>query len=191
MNKYKTILADPPWRYRDTLGYKTYKEGYLRKGNKTIRGAEKHYITMSDEDILSLPIINIADKQAHLYLWVTAAHKELGYKVCRAWGFVPTLELVWIKITKAGHPYMGMGHYYRHSHESVIFGVRGKLHCLNKITRTVFFAPRSTKHSVKPEIAYEIIESMSPSPRIELFARQRREGWDAWGNEVESDIVLI
>ncbi len=191
MKKYKTILADPPWRYRDTLGYNTYKESYPRKGNKTIRGVEKHYSTMSDEDIVALPVADLADKQAHLYLWVTAAHKEIGYKVCRAWGFVPTLELVWIKTTKEGHPYMGMGHYYRHSHENVIFGVKGKLQCLNKTTRTVFFAPRSTTHSTKPEVAYKIIESMSPPPRIELFARQKREGWDAWGNEVESDIELL
>jgi len=136
-------------------------------------------------DIKALGVENVVNENAHLYLWCLNSVMDWGFEVARAWGFDPKTVITWIKTGKGGFGVaLGMGHYYRNSTEHCIFAVRGSLRTLRRDIPTVFFAPKG-KHSEKPNIFYEyFIERMSPDPYLELFARQRREGWDAWGNEL-------
>lgn len=188
---FKVVLADPPWQYRDRVGPGF---GFGADRIRGRRGAAGYYPTMSVEQICDLyapsrvngtgsysygriarhPIAH----DAHLYLWATNAFMEQAHQVAIAWCFTPRTILTWIK------PRIGMGHYYRNTTEHVIFAVRGKLPTLRKDQPTHFEAPVG-RHSEKPQRLYEIIESMSPGPWLELFARRQREGWVAWGDELE------
>jgi N6-adenosine-specific RNA methylase IME4 len=126
---------------------------------------------------------DVADR-AHLYLWVTNAFMAEGHTVAKAWGFVPRTILTWVK------PRIGMGHYFRNTTEHVIFGVRGSLPTKRKNARTDFTAPMG-RHSEKPEMFYRLIESMSPGPYLELFARRAAPGWDTWGNETPRPVAAV
>lgn len=166
---FRTLVADPPWRYRD--------EG--------CRGAaEGHYPTMSVEEICALPIAQRAADQAHLYLWTTAPMLAEGLKVMSAWGFAYVTVLVWHK------PRLGLGRYFRSVTEFVLFGVRGKL-LLNANDIPNLFTASVGRHSEKPEAFFELVERASPGPYLELFARQTRPGWTSWGAEVESEPGII
>jgi len=176
MKKYQIIYADPPWKYKESWG----------NGSN-----EWTYPTMSNQDITNLPVKNISDDKAHLYLWITNPFLETGLRVCRSWDFEYKTLITWVKTYKNGTPEMGMGYYFRSCTEHIIFGVKGKMRCLNKITKNMFVAINPRKHSQKPNCVKKMIISCSGAlPRIELFARQQTDGWDAWGNEVESDIEL-
>nr|DAS77840.1 MAG TPA: N6 adenosine methyltransferase subunit [Caudoviricetes sp.] len=167
--KYKTIYADPPWM----------ESG----GGRIKRGADRHYSLMKTKDICELQIIkDIVDDNAHLYLWVTNNFLKDGLQVMEAWGFRYVTMITWMKDKG------GLGQYFRGKTEHCLFGVRGNLPY--KIVDgkrqqgvTGFFAPR-TEHSKKPNDMREMIEIVSYAPRIELFARERFDGWDCWGNEV-------
>jgi len=179
MIKFKTILIDPPWSYNN-------------KSNRAAPDCSTHwdYPTMHINQIKSLPIKAIIDNQAHLYLWCTDSFKEAAYMVTRYWDFTPKMELVWVKTDKSGQKLVfGMGNYFRHSCEYVLFGVKGNLKTLTHNTPNVFFAARET-HSKKPDVIYDIIEKNSPEPRIELFARNIREGWYSWGNELTEKSLI-
>lgn len=173
MKKYKTVYADPPWN----------EQG----GGKIKRGADRHYPLMKTKDIIELayPLRDIIDDNSHLYLWVTNNFLPDGLEVMKFWGFRYITNLVWVK------NYFGLGQYFRGQHELLLFGVRGKLLSMAspRNVPSVIKADR-TFHSQKPKEAYDYIELTSPEPRIELFSRKKREGWDAWGNEVISDITL-
>lgn len=167
---YRTILADPAWRYGDALPGPG-------------RGAEKHYSTMTVQEICDLPVSAVAAERAHLYLCVTNSFMRYGYDVVEAWGFEPKTILTWVKTSAAGTVRIGMGRYLRNATEHVIFAARGKSPILEPLRRdvpNVIFAPRDV-HSAKPEALYELIRSVSPGPRIEMFSRQIREGFDGWG----------
>jgi len=176
MNKYQIIYADPPWQYKESWG----------------NGSNEHtYKTMSVDDIAKLKIQNISDDNAHLYLWVTNPFIREGLKICDAWGFEYKTLLTWIKTYPNGNPEMGMGYYFRGCTEHIIFGTKGKLKILNKTTRNMFYEINPKKHSQKPASVRDMIVRCSGDlPRIELFARQKTDGWDAWGNELPSDIDL-
>ena len=176
--QYGTVLADPPWDYTE-LGF----HGYKGVKNYDVDSGTQ-YPTLKVEQIKKLEVVNIVAPQAHLYLWVTKDFMEYGFDIVRNWGFEFRGILTWVK-----KPRMGMGHYFRHCTEFVLFGVRGKLGLCYHDERDYFEAPIN-KHSEKPEILYDIIERNSPRPWIELFARKRKPGWDTWGNEVESIIKL-
>lgn len=165
--QYKTVLADPPWRYDDDL-----------PGDG--RGADTHYETLTPQAVAGLgpQIRKITAPQAHLYLWTTNSFIADAHEVAEAWGFDPKTILTWNK------PQMGMGHYFRNCTEHVVFGVKGNLNTVNNDVLTSFTADR-TAHSSKPTKLYEIAETQSYEPRIELFAREPRQGWDAWGKEVD------
>ena len=152
--RYKTILADPPWPFKDRLPGPT-------------RGAARHYSLMNVFDICALPVP--ADVNAHLWLWAPNAFVASGEASCVMvrWGFRPITLLTWKKTGR-----IGMGRYLRNTTEHCLFGVRGKCPPLSRSVRTDFEAPRG-RHSQKPVQAYEIIEQVSPPPRIELFARAR------------------
>ena len=179
--KYQIILADPPWQYND----KMKMEGI----HGMIRGAESFYKTMSISEIKSLPISQIADKNCILFIWVTMPLLQEGLDVIKAWGFeYKTCGFTWIKKTKNNKIHCGMGHYTRGNAELCLIGIKGKTNIKSHSVYQVVESPIK-KHSQKPEIIRrKIVELCDDLPRIELFARQKTEGWDVWGNEVKSDI---
>lgn len=157
--EFPCIVIDPPWRY----------------DNVATRGAaEDHYPTMSLDDLADLELPAAAN--AHLYLWVTNGFIRQGFDLLDAWDFTYKTILTWCK------PQIGMGNWFRNSTEHVLFATRGKLPTLRNDCPTHFVANR-TKHSAKPESFYDLVESCSPGPWLEMFARRRRFHWDTWGNE--------
>jgi N6-adenosine-specific RNA methylase IME4 len=160
---YRTICADPPWQY----------------GNTSTRGAaEDHYPTMSIEKLCALDVRAMAADEAHLYLWTTNGFLREAFGVMDAWGFEYKTTLVWAK------PQIGMGNYFRSSTEYVLFGVRGGLRTVDCNQRNWFEAKR-TRHSKKPARFFELVETASSGPYLEMFARERRLNpeWSYWGNE--------
>ena len=139
-------------------------------------------------EICELPVqAHVADK-AHLYLWCPNALMAEGLEVMRAWGFTYKTHLIWYKIRKDGGPDgRGVGFYFRNVTELLLFGIRGRIRTLKPgRTQVNLFATRKQEHSRKPEVAYDVIESCSPGPYLELFARERRTGWQSWGDEVDT-----
>ena len=170
MKKYQIIYADPPWQYSDEL---------------VPGGAGNEYKTLSLKDILALRVPDLVDENAHLYLWVTNPFLQEGLEVVKAWGFKYMQMITWVKMSKAGTPAMGLGYYFRGCTEQVLFGVRGKLPKLTSSLKNVLFSTRG-KHSEKPrEFRDIIVQHSGDLPRVELFARTKVAGWDAWGNEIE------
>lgn len=179
--KYNIIYADPPW------SYKTYSE----KG-KT-RSAEKHYPTMSIEDIKSLPVSEIAAKDCVLFMWITFPCLKQALDVLECWGFeYKTVAFVWIKQNKISNSlFWGMGYWTRSNSEICILATKGHPQRINNSVHQVVIS-HIEQHSKKPdEIRERIVALMGNIPCVELFARQKTIGWDAWGNEVESDVDLL
>ena len=182
MKKYNIIYADPPWSYKDKRD----------KHPRMCGGATSHYNTMSIEQIKSLPIKDFAADNCMLFLWVTFPNLQEGLDVIKAWGFkYKTLGFSWIKTNKNnGKPFFGIGYYTKSNCEVCLIGVKGKPIKVSNSVSSVIISPRQ-EHSKKPDqIRDKIVELCGDVPRIELFARQKTEGWDVWGNEVESDINL-
>ena len=182
MKKYNIIYADPPWSYKDKRD----------KHPRMCGGAISHYNTMSIEQIKSLPIKDLAADNCMLFLWVTFPNLQEGLDVIKAWGFTyKTLGFSWIKTNKNnGKPFFGIGYYTTSNCEVCLIGVKGKPIKVSNSVSSVIISPRQ-EHSKKPDqIRDKIVELCGDVPRIELFARQKTEGWDVWGNEVESDINL-
>jgi len=179
---YDVILADPPWEYK--VWDKDTGQG---------RSAESHYSTMNIEDICALPIANLANENCALFLWcVWPSIFEYPQKVINAWGFrYATKAFTWVKSKKGNMGFaMGMGHYTRANDEPCLLAVRGNMSVQAKDVLSIIYAPRR-EHSRKPDDQYGKIERLYPNMKyLELFARKRREGWDVWGNEVESDINI-
>uniref|UniRef100_A0A6H1ZHK3 Putative methyltransferase n=1 Tax=viral metagenome TaxID=1070528 RepID=A0A6H1ZHK3_9ZZZZ len=175
--KYQIIYADPPWKYEKMNAYED------RKVNVDV------YPRMEIEDICNLPVNKIADDDSLLFLWVTTPFLKKGLRVMNSWGFdYTTIAFVWIKTYNDGRPITGMGWYTRNATELVLLGKKGKrLHREDMNVHQIVFSPISN-HSKKPEeIRNRIIKLCGNVPRIELFARTKREGWDAWGNEVPKE----
>jgi len=172
--KYQTILADPPWQ-----------QGMRGHYNNSPNAAKVlPYQTMMVAEIKALPVGDIAEVGCHLWLWTTNQFLRAGFEVMEAWGFKYLAPITWVKPS-------GLGNYFIHRTQTVLFGYKAK--CVFPLARykpTVLIATDPHNHSEKPGASYDLIESISPEPRIELFARARRFGWDCWGNEVESDIEL-
>jgi N6-adenosine-specific RNA methylase IME4 len=172
---FGTILADPPWRFTNRSGKMAPEHRRLHR-----------YPTMSLNEIMELPVARIAKPQSHLYLWVPNALLQEGLEVMRRWGFTYKTNLVWYKVRKDGGPDgRGVGFYFRNVTELCLFGVRGSLRTAQPGRRQVNLLPtRKGIHSRKPQELYQVVEACSFGPFIELFARQPREGWTAWGNEL-------
>lgn len=168
--KYRCIAADPPWNERG--------------GGKIKRGADRHYPLMKTPDIiacmLQAPVWAPADS-AHLWLWVTDNFLPDGLQVMAALGFRYVRTAAWFKQSRQLQ--IGLGQYLRGAHEICLFGVRGPTAIPAKAPASAVLAPR-TRHSKKPDAAFALIEQASPGPRLEMFAREERPGWDVWGNEV-------
>jgi N6-adenosine-specific RNA methylase IME4 len=144
------------------------------------------------EEIMELPVARIARPQSHLYLWVPNALLPEGLEVMRRWGFTYKTNIVWYKIRKDGGPDgRGVGFYYRNVTELCLFGVRGSLRTGQPGRRQVnIVATQKGPHSRKPDRLYQMIEACSYGPFIELFARKKRPGWTAFGDEVSEELTL-
>jgi N6-adenosine-specific RNA methylase IME4 len=168
--KYPIILADPPWSYE----HPPFSES---------RKIENHYPTMPLEEICALPVTQLATENALLFIWTPPPILEQCFQVIRGWGFEYRTGFVWAKDK------IGMGMYLRQQHEHLLICRRGEIPLPPPNARppSVISAPRR-EHSRKPDEAYELIEQMYPElPKIELFAREKRKGWDVWGNEVAAE----
>ncbi len=177
--KFGTILADPPWQFANRTGKMAPEHRRLNR-----------YSTMTVEEICALPIADIAAEKAHLYLWVPNALLAEGLKVLCSWGFKYKTNIVWHKIRKDGGPDgRGVGFYFRNVTELLLFGIRGKnSRTLAAGRRQVnFMASRKREHSRKPDEQYQIIESCSPGPYLELFARGVRPNWSVWGHQAHDE----
>lgn len=176
--KYNIIYADPPWQYADKMR--------MKGAYGDIRGAASFYSTMSISEIKNLPISNIADNNALLFMWITMPFLPKAEEVMRAWGFeYKTCAFTWIKTTQNGKIHLGMGHYTRGNAELCLIGLKGKKpQFLTRSMSQIVMSP-IRKHSQKPnEIRDKIVQLCGDIPRIKLFARQYANGWDCWGNEV-------
>ena len=176
--RFGTILADPPWRFQNRTGKIAPEHKRLHR-----------YSTMGLDEIMALPVEQLAADTAHLYLWVPNALLPDGLAVLEAWGFAYKTNLVWHKIRKDGKSDgRCVGFYFRNATELVLFGVRGKnARTLAPGRRQVnFIAAPKREHSRKPDELYRIIESCSPGPYLELFARGARNGWCVWGDQANT-----
>lgn len=177
--KFGTILADPPWQFQNRTGKVAPEHKRLTR-----------YPTMNLDDICSLPVEDISADPAHLYLWVPNALLPDGLRVMESWGFRYVSNIIWHKVRKdGGSDGRGVGFYFRNVTEILLFGVRGKnARTLAAGRRQVnMIQSRKREHSRKPDEQYDVIESCSWGPRIELFSRGTRPEWTVWGNQADND----
>lgn len=175
--QFKTILADPPWQFQNRTGKMAPEHKRLNR-----------YATLTLDDIKTLPVSAAADDTAHLYMWVPNALLPDGLEVMKAWGFNYKSNIVWHKLRKdGGSDGRGVGFYFRNVTEMLLFGVRGKNARTLQPGRTQvnYMGTRKREHSRKPDEQYELIESCSPGPFLELFARGTRPNWSVWGNQAD------
>lgn len=177
---FGTLLADPPWRFQNRTGKVAPEHARLSR-----------YDTMTTEDIAALPVADVMAQQSHCYLWVPNALVADGLAVMAAWGFTYKSMVVWAKRRKDGGPDgRGVGFYFRNVTEPLLFGVRGKLRTLAPGRRQVnIIETCKREHSRKPDEQYRVIETCSPGPYLELFARYSHEGWTRWGVEASGDVT--
>ncbi len=177
---FSTILADPPWRFSNRTGKVAPEHKRLNR-----------YETMSLEEIKALPVEEVAADNAHLYLWVPNALLLSGLEVMEAWGFHYVTNIVWAKRRKDGGPDgRGVGFYFRNVTELILFGVKGHMRTLAPGRSQInMIETRKREHSRKPDEQYSLIESCSPGPYLELFARYPQPHWHVWGNEAADDVV--
>ena len=178
MKKYKIIYADPPWQY----------QGQMMNSSVT-----DHYKWASLQDICDLPVSKMADENCILFMWVTMPKLNEFMEVVTAWGFkYKSCAFVWVKQNKKNFGYfMGQGRWTRANPEICILATKGNPKRISASVRQLVVSP-IREHSRKPdEVRERIVELVGDLPRIELFARRKVDGWDCWGNEVDSDIELI
>ena len=171
--KYKVIYADPPWYFKS---YSKKVEG---------RNATQHYDCMKLEDIKNLPVNNIAEDNSTLLMWVTDPFLELSFDVIKSWGFkYKTVAFTWVKTNKKSPGYFkGLGYWTRENPEMCLLATKGKPKRIsNGVNQLVVSKLR--EHSKKPDGVYTNIETLLEGPYIELFARNKKQNWDSWGNEV-------
>lgn len=179
MKKYNIIYADPPWKYNDKL----------LNGN---RGAECKYDVMSVDDICKLNIKDLSADNCALFIWTTMCFLPDVFKVIEAWGFkYKTCAFTWVKQNKKSDSlFWGLGHWTRSNTELCLLAIKGKPKRISAKVHSVIMS-KIREHSQKPDEARDrIVQLFGDVPRIELFARQKVDGWDSWGNEIESDIEI-
>ena len=182
VKKYQVILADPPWGFKNK-----------NTGGSMSSGAASHYGVMSVEDICAVPVSSIADENCALFMWWVASQPGEALRVVDAWGFsLKTMTaFTWVKRTKNDKDFFGMGFWTRQGSENCLLAIKGKPTRASASVRAVTYA-KHLGHSAKPTIVHDkILELMGDVPRVELFARNRISGWDAWGDEVDSDWEFV
>ncbi len=177
--KFRTILADPPWQFQNRTGKVAPEHKRLNR-----------YSTMDLQGICDLPVADVAEDTAHLYMWVPNALLPEGLEVMKAWGFNYKSNLIWHKIRKdGGSDGRGVGFYFRNVTEIILFGTRGKNARTEPPGRRQvnMIQTRKREHSRKPDEQYELIEACSSGPYLELFARGERPNWAVWGNQANEN----
>lgn len=186
MKKYQIIYADPPWLFNQ-------KVGIHQDGGRPDRFTSDKYVCMTLQEIMALPIHEITDRDCALFMWSTDAHLPEALEVIKAWGFrYKTIAFVWVKRTNQWKLCANIGAWTMKNAEICLIGTKGNMVKYKK-KRDIYQVIESqrTAHSKKPaEVRRMITDLFGDLPRIELFARKKVEGWDCWGNEVESDIDL-
>lgn len=177
---FQTVLADPPWRFSNRTGKVAPEHRRLDR-----------YSTMSLDAIKALSVGDVTAKNAHLYLWVPNALLPEALDVMSAWGFRYVSNIIWAKRRKDGGPDgRGVGFYFRNVTEILLFGVKGSMRTLPPGRSQVnMIETRKREHSRKPDEQYELIESCSPGPYLELFARHPHPKWSVWGDESSTDQI--
>ena len=174
--KFNVIYADPPWSFNSK-----------KTGGSMKSGASQHYDVMSIEDLKSLPVEKLSSDNCLLVMWWVGAMPQEAINLVEAWGFkLKNMNgFVWNKLTVKGLPFFGMGYYTRAGSESAIIAIKGKPDIKSRSVRAVITSPVG-KHSEKPNDFREAINELmgKECPKIELFARQRHEGFESWGNEL-------
>lgn len=165
---FNVVVADPPWRFDDKLPGPS-------------RGAERHYATLSFAELKAFPLPPLA-ADCVLFLWRVSAMQHAALHVVKAWGFEPKSEIVWLKTTRRGKRWFGMGRTVRAEHETCLIATRGRPKVLSHSVRSTFSAPY-TRHSGKPPEFFEIVERLYAGPYCELFARGARAGWTTLGDQ--------
>ena len=178
-SKFSCVMADPPWRF-------TNRTGKVAPEHKRLA----RYPTMTLDDICALPVAEHLEDRAHCYMWVPNALLPDGLKVLSSWGFEYKSNIIWHKIRKdGGSDGRGVGFYFRNVTEILLFGTRGKNVRTEAAGRRQvnMIQTRKREHSRKPDEQYELIESCSWGPYLELFSRGVRDGWTTWGNQADAD----
>ena len=165
--KFGTIYADPPWLYTN---------------QRTRAATRNHYSGMTVDELCALPVRALAASDAHLHLWTTNAFLFDAPRIFDAWGFEFRSSFVWLK------PQIGIGNYWRNSHEILLTAIRGKAKRFNDKSLQSWIICRRGKHSGKPEQVRSFIERASDGPRLEMFGRQPADGWTVWGNAIEGSL---
>lgn len=186
VGEYSTIVADPPWDVKfgqDTKRGERDSTGGPKGG--WVSEANINYNTMTLDEIKALPVASAAAENAHLYIWTINAYIEQTYALARAWSFRPVALLTWAKTPRG----LGFGGAFVQTTEHVLFCRRGLDIAKQRVDSTWWNWTRpekdtGPKHSRKPEAFQRLVESVSPGPYLEMFARRKRDGWDVWGNEV-------
>jgi len=178
MKKYNIIYADPAWGYNSSMD-----------GD---RGVHNHYETMQPKDMENIDVKSLADNDCVLFMWVTMPKLNQCFDLIKAWGFeYKTVAFTWVKLNKnKPTPFMGMGRWTRANAELCLLATKGKPKRISARVHSVVMTPIEA-HSKKPsEVREKIIQLLGDLPRVELFAREKVDGWDSWGNEIKSDIIL-
>jgi N6-adenosine-specific RNA methylase IME4 len=184
VTRYRTIVADPPWV--TSAGPKHFQARKPTQANAsahdpryTANTRQLEYPQMSVEEIAFIPVSDWVERDAHLYIWTINAYLEQTYSIARSWGFKPSTLLTWCKEPRG----IGLGGTYALSNEHVLFCRRGSLKASTRVDRNWWLWKRQARHSQKPDAFLDVVESVSPGPYLEMFARRNRLGWDTWGNE--------
>lgn len=175
---YRTIVADPPWEYDSWP---------INRGANRGQRYAIPYPTLSVEEIAALPIRDLTERDAHLYLWATQRYLADAFDVARLWGFRHSTTLVWAKPPLG----IGPGGTYAPNAEFVLFCRRGVLTAKQRVDTCWWSWPRTHEHSRKPEAFLDLVESVSPGPYLEMFSRRARLGWDTWGDEALHGTGLV
>lgn len=188
MSGYRTIVADPPWNQKG--GPAQGREGWLDSNGPS---RDLPYPTMTVREIAALPVFALAHRDAHLYLWTTNRYVRDAYEVAEAWDFAPSTLLVWAKNPMGG----GLGGTFGISTEFCLFARRGRAKAKSRVKGTWFQWKRPYRpdgkpdHSAKPGAFFDLVESVSSGPYLEMFARRQRLGWDSWGDEALNHVELV
>jgi N6-adenosine-specific RNA methylase IME4 len=175
--KYATIVADPPWHYDSWP---------IGRGARKGERLEIPYPTMSIYQIAALPVAQLAAKDSHLYLWTTQRYLRDAFMVVEAWGFRYSTTLIWAKPPLG----IGPGGTFAPTAEFILFGRKGTLKAHTRLNRCWWDFPRTHEHSRKPEAFLDLVETVSPGPYLELFARRQRMGWETWGDQALEHVEL-
>ena len=185
MGGYRVVYCDPPWLY----------ENWSKKGEH--KNATAQYDCLSVTDLKTLPVESLAAENSVMFMWATWPMIFEAYMLMKAWGFTYKTGGPWVKLSKTGAAIaFATGYIFRSASEAFLLGTRGDPRALNRSTRNLLYdveienlGPQITdlvrEHSRKPDCAYPMIEALFPGPYLELFGRNRREGWKTWGNEVD------